>query len=349
MTTTPPFGTLPPEWAPQSATLLVWPHPRGDWANDIASIEQAYDEMAMAITQRQIALIVCYDSDHRRHVAERLTRRGCTMMNVRLYVAPTNDTWVRDSGPLTVVDVNGQPHLLNFQFNGWGGKYRAGLDNALTPTLAAQEAFGTDVIDFEMVLEGGSIDVNGTGSLLTTTACLLTPTRNPTLNRTQIEQRLKSYLNVSHVLWLEHGFLAGDDTDSHVDMLARFCDPNTLCYTACTDPRDEHYGELTAMAVELLAMRDGNDQPFRLIPLPWPQAKWNAEGERLPASYANFLFINGAVLVPTYDDPADATALQIFRAIFPDREIVAIPSLALIHQRGSVHCATMQLPVGVVL
>lgn len=344
-----PMGVLPAEWALQSAILLVWPHAQGDWAVELDAIESVYDHLAAAISRRQIVLITCFDSLHQNRIADRLHRHGeCHLQRVRFFVAPTNDTWVRDTGPLTIVDPTGRNLALNFRFNGWGGKYPAEQDDALTAALAAQGAFQCEVSEIDLVLEGGSIDVNGDGCALTTTACLLAWTRNPSLSRAQIEERLRLYLGISKCLWLEHGFLAGDDTDSHIDMLARFCDARTICYTACSDPDDPHYGELVAMAAQLQTMRNTDGSPFRLIPLPWPQPKWTAEGERLPASYANFLIINGAVLVPTYDDPADATALQTFRDIFPDREIIPIPSLALIHQRGSVHCATMQLPAGVV-
>jgi agmatine deiminase len=198
-----------------------------------------------------------------------------------------------------------------------------------------------------MVLEGGSIEVDGSGTLLTTARCLLAPTRNPTLTREQIEKRLMDLLGINRILWLQHGYLAGDDTDSHIDTLARLCDSRTIAYVHCNDPDDEHYAELKAMEAELKSFRAADGQPYRLVPLPWPRAKFDEDGNRLPATYANFLVINDAVLVPTYQDPADSEALTRMQECFPDREVVAIDCLPLIYQFGSLHCVTMQLPEGV--
>jgi agmatine deiminase len=198
-----------------------------------------------------------------------------------------------------------------------------------------------------MVLEGGGIETDGAGSLLTTESCLLSPQRNPSLNKQQIEERLKTLFGIERVLWLKYGQLAGDDTDGHIDTLARFCDAQTIAYVACDDPRDEHYVELQALEAELKALRTREGKPYRLVPLPWPQAKFSSGGKRLPASYANFLMINDAVLAPTYDDPADAEVLVRLRTCFPDREVIGIPCLPLIKQYGSLHCVTMQLPAGV--
>jgi len=197
------------------------------------------------------------------------------------------------------------------------------------------------------VLEGGSIDSDGQGTLLTTTACLLAPTRNPSLDQAGIESSLAQYLGVQRVLWLRHGRLEGDDTDSHIDMLARFCDPVTLAYSCCDDEADEHFAPLQAMKKELASFRTLAGEPYRLVPLPLPQAIFNAQGRRLPASYANFLIINNAVLVPLYDDHADEIAITNLQRCFPDRQIVGINCLAIIQQYGSLHCLTMQLPQGI--
>jgi agmatine deiminase len=209
------------------------------------------------------------------------------------------------------------------------------------------DTFGhTPMQTVDMVLEGGSIEVDGSGTLLTTTRCLLAPTRNPKLSKQQIEERLMGSLGINRILWLQHGYLAGDDTDSHIDTLARFCDRGTIAYVSCDDPQDGHYVELKAMEDELKTFRAADGQPYRLVPLPWPRAKLDEDGNRLPATYANFLIINDAVLVPTYDDPADAAALASLKTGFPDREIVPINCLPLIYQFGSLHCITMQLPEG---
>lgn len=339
---------LPAEWHSQSAVLLAWPHARSDWDSSLDAIEAVYRDLAHAISARQTLLVVAYDADHERHVRAQLSAAHAHRERCRIFIAPTNDTWVRDSAPLTVLR-DDTPVLLDFVFNGWGNKYACEHDNALSPRLYRQHAFGETPIEaHDLVLEGGSVEVDGEGTLLSTTACLLATTRNPTLTREQIEQRLGDTLGIRSVLWLEHGYLAGDDTDSHVDMLARFCDACTIAYVRCDDANDEHYDALSKMERELQGFRRSNGEPYRLLALPWPAAKFNAEGERLPASYANFLILNDAVLVPTYDDPADAVALDVIAGVFPTREIIAIPSVALIAQRGGIHCATMQFPAGVV-
>ena len=237
-----------------------------------------------------------------------------------------------------------KPVLLDFTFNGWGGKFAAEKDNAVSRKLHACGAFGTTPLrTVDLVLEGGSIESDGQGTLLTTTECLLNPNRNPHLSKEQIEEQLKSELGVSTILWLEHGYLAGDDTDAHIDTLARLCPDQTIVYVACDDPTDEHFAPLKAMERELEQFAG-----YRLLPLPWPGAKYDAEGHRLPATYANYLVINGAVLVPTYNDPADLQALEVVGKAFPDREIIGIDCSTLILQHGSLHCITMQIPEGVV-
>jgi agmatine deiminase len=287
------------------------------------------------------------DAAHRDHVQRLLDAAGVPAARVRLECVPSNDSWSRDHGPITVHQ-DGVPRLLDFRFNGWGGKYAADLDDRITARLAAAGAFATaapEAVDF--VLEGGGIESDGEGTLLTTAQCLLTPGRNPRLDRAGIERELLRRFGLRRVLWLEHGHLEGDDTDSHIDTLARFCDARTIAYQACADAADAHHADLAAMERELQALRTADGAPYRLVPLPWPGAKRSAEGRRLPASYANFLIIDGAVLVPTYRDPADALALERLAGCFPGREIVGIDCLPLIEQNGSLHCITMQLPRGV--
>lgn len=339
---------LPPEWAPQSAVQLTWPHAEGDWAPHLALVEPSFVEIARQISLRERVLIACNDADHLAHVRALLTRAGVAMAQVRLFAVPSNDTWARDHGPITVLD-GGRPLLLDFGFNGWGLKYRANLDNQITRRLHGLGAFGDAPLQtISMILEGGSIESDGAGTLLTTRQCLLSPNRNPHLDQAGLEAELRRCFGVERVLWLHHGYLAGDDTDSHVDTLARLCDPQTIAYVRCDDPTDEHYDELQSMEAELRAFRTADGQPYRLVPLPWPAPKFDGEGERLPATYANFLIINGAVLVPTYDDPKDAEALATLAACFPEREIVGVPCAPLILQFGSLHCVTMQIPEGVV-
>jgi agmatine deiminase len=338
---------LPPEWAPQSGVMLTWPHPHGDWAARLATVEPVFVTIARAVSLRERVLIGCHDDAHREHVAALLRAAGMESSRVILRVVTSNDTWARDHGPITVLCQN-EPTLLDFRFNGWGGKYPYALDDAITRRLYEAGAFGdTPLQTVDLVLEGGSIEVDGSGTLLTTSRCLLAPTRNPAIGRERLEASLKELLGLNRILWLDHGYLAGDDTDSHIDTLARFCDARTIAYVACDDPTDEHYAELTAMEQELRGFRAADGTPYRLVALPWPRAKYNEDGERLPATYANFLIVNGAVLVPTYDDPADGIALDRLKECFPDREIVAIDCAPLIYQYGSLHCVTMQLPAGV--
>lgn len=338
---------LPPEWTPQSGVMLVWPHANSYWRPWLDQVEAVFVEVSHHIGQREKLLIICGDPRHRDHVLELLSRSDIATGSVQLRIVPFNDTWARDYGPLTVLR-NGTPILLDFSFNGWGGKYPSRLDNQVTRVLHGAGAFYNIPLDtIDLVLEGGSIDVDGAGSLLTTTQCLLSGRRNPQFDQHHIESQLTTLLGVRRILWLAHGYLAGDDTDSHVDTLARFCDPRTIAYTSCNDPQDVHFMELRSMENELKEFRDAGGQPYRLIPLPLPQAKYNEPGQRLPASYTNFLIINGAVLVPTYQDPADSKALNCIEQCFPGRDIIGINCLPLIQQYGSLHCLAMQLPAGV--
>ena len=339
-----PTTYLPAEWAPQSAVMVTWPHPHGDWRSGLSRVDEVYAEIGYHVCHRQTLIVACWDRHHIEHIHEQLRQRGADMDRVRVYIARSNDSWTRDHGPITVMH-DGEPMLLDFQFNGWGGKYPAELDNAITHTLYTQRAFGLAPLgQVNLVLEGGSIDSDGQGTLLTTKRCLLSPHRNPEANQRQLEQALLNTLGAQRVLWLDYGHLEGDDTDSHIDTLARFCDPGTICYIACNDPQDSHYPALKAMEEELKTFRTADDTPYRLIALPIPNGKYNENGLRLPATYANFLIINGAVLVPTYNDPADQIALERLSHCFPDRDTIGIDCLPLIEQYGSLHCVTMQLP-----
>jgi len=339
--------SLPPEWAPQDGILLTWPHAHSDWAAALPEVEPVFVRLAQEITRREALVVVGYDPDHVSSIRSQLIAADIELSSVVFCVARSNDTWARDHGPITVYHDN-KPCLLDFTFNGWGNKYPADLDNEISDHLTACEPFR--VVDHEtidLVLEGGSIDTDGAGTLLTTVSCLLSPHRNPQLDRPALEAKLRRCLGVDRLLWLAHGFLEGDDTDGHVDMLARFADAATLVHAACDDPDDVHFESLSAMANALAAFRDADGNPYRLVALPLPKPKFSPAGKRLPASYVNFLIINQAVLVPAYDDPADDEAADRLQACFPDRQIVSIPSTPLIQQYGSLHCITMQLPEGV--
>lgn len=327
--------------------MLTWPYADSDWRSELAGVEPVFAAIASRVSHYEQVMITCHDNAHRDHIAAQLEHSRTRMEAVRFYTAPSNDVWVRDHGPITLAE-DGRPVLCDFTFNGWGGKYEAAADNEITRRLHAQGAFGaTPLRRSDFVLEGGSIDSDGNGTLLTTARCLLAPTRNPAWSRARIEAFIMEELGVARILWLEHGYLAGDDTDSHIDMLARFCDERTIAYTTCDNPADEHYRELQLMAVELAALRDAGGRPYTLVALPLPQTKRDRDGRRLAASYANFLIINQAVLVPVYNDPADQAALDRLAACFPGRTIIDIPCLPLISQNGSLHCVTMQIPAGV--
>lgn len=327
--------------------MLTWPHGHGDWRPWLESVEPVFVAIAREVSHRECVLISCWDEDHRKAVAGRLRAGGADMHRVHLAVCRSNDTWARDHGPLTVLE-RGAPLLWDFRFDGWGGKYDARLDNQIVAKLHGDGLFGaTPRRESALELEGGAIDTDGLGTLLTTTSCLLDGKRNPGLEQGQLEAQLREAFGVDRILWLHHGHLAGDDTDGHIDTLARFCDADTLAYVSCDDPGDEHYDGLRAMAAELAALTTPDARPYRLVPLPLPAPVLAEDGMRLPATYANFLIINDAVLVPVYDDPADAVALERLAGCFPRHEIVPVPCLPLVRQYGSLHCVTMQLPAGV--
>lgn len=336
---------LPAEWAPQSAVQLTWPHEATDWAPYLAEAQQCFAEIATAIATRQKVLIVCRSS-----TAVRSVLKKANLENIRFVELPSNDTWARDHGAITVFK-NGKPVLLDFKFNGWGLKFPADKDNRLTNALFEQGIFSPET-EYEnqlnFVLEGGGIESDGKGTILTTSECLLSPNRNGAFSRAEIEEKLKVFFGANRILWLENGYLAGDDTDSHIDTLARFCDEQTIAYVKCTDPSDEHFGALQRMEAELKALRQADGSPYRLVALPMADAAY-FDGERLPATYANFLIINGAVLVPFYGTEKDETVQHIFAEIFPEREIIGINCFPLIKQHGSLHCVTMQFPTNVVL
>lgn len=337
---------LLPEWHPQDAVQLTWPSPTSDWAALMERIEATMEALVVAITRYQSVLVVAPDAAARARLAQRFANLGVNSARLHLAVAPSDDTWARDHGPIAI-ERDGKPVLLDYVFTGWGGKFEAERDNLLTPRLAEAGHYACSVEARNLVLEGGAIDTDGEGTLLTTEACLLNPNRNPQLDRSAIEKALEADLGIGRVLWLANGHLEGDDTDSHIDTLARFCDPSTIAYVRCDDEADPHYPALAAMEAELQAFRRPNGEPYRLVPLPWPRPCFDpTDGHRLPATYANFLIMNSAVLVPVYGDAADSRALIALADAFPGRDIVPIDCTSVIRQHGSLHCLTMQLPRG---
>ena len=332
---------LPAEWAPQSAVLLTWPREDGDFAQWFDAVERNFVEIAVAIARFQPVLIGREREPDK--LRRRLIKAGAREDRIRVVSVPSNDVWARDHGPITVFR-DRKPVHLDFVFNGWGGKFTADQDNLITRRLAERGVWSAPVETLDFVLEGGAIESDGAGTLLTTERCLLAPTRNPGLGKAQIEEKLKQWFGLSRVLWLRRGDLVGDDTDGHIDTIARFADAATIVYQACDDRQDAHYEELQALAAELAAFREPFGKPYKLVPLPLPQPIHDDTGRRLPAGYPNFLIINGAVLVPAYGDRADEEALNRLRPCFPGREILGIDCRALIHQYGSLHCVTMQIP-----
>lgn len=335
---------LPAEWEIQDGVLMAWPHEGTDWAYMLDDVRPVFVDIIRQITRFERVLLT---APHAASAAAYLADAGVDLSKITLCDIPSNDTWARDFGPITV-SYNNKPVLMDFGFNGWGLKFPANLDNLISKHLKQQGHLIPKLNTIGLIMEGGSIESDGLGTILTTAECLLSPNRNPQLSKSEIEQALASVVGAKRVLWLNHGFLAGDDTDSHIDTLARICPDNTIVYQSCDHPLDEHFEQLKLMEGELKAFTAPDGSPYTLIPLPWPKARFDEQAHRLPATYANFLIINGAVLVPTYRDAEnDKPALERVAQAFPDREIIGIDCLPLLEQHGSLHCVTMQLPLGV--
>jgi len=327
---------LLPEWHKQRAVLMAFPHENSDWKANLQASLTPFIRIAQAIAYSQPVYILCQDR-------ESISNLFCSTRNMSFIEVPTNDTWTRDYGYISIIE-DGEVKLLDFQFNGWGGKFEATLDNEVNRTLHKRGYLGTTPLEsIDFVLEGGSIDSDGEGTILTTTSCLCNPNRNGNLSRDEVEQRLKEYLGVERVLWLNYGYLAGDDTDGHIDTLARFVSKDTIVYMECLDREDEHYEELQMMKRELESFRTKDNRPYNLIPLPMPSAKFNERGDRLPATYINFLITNEALVYPIYSVDEDKTVHKIFNNIFSTKEIIPVECSRLIIQGGSLHCSTMQI------
>ena len=340
--------TLPAEWFPQSGIQLTWPHEATDWAYMLDDITECYIRMAYEIAVRERLIIVSPDTASVKSLLQKRLPQRVTE-NIVYCECPTNDTWARDHAFLTVIG-SGGAELLDFRFNGWGGKFEARKDNAINRHLYEQglvKGNYVDLNDFE--LEGGSIESDGMGTLLTTASCLLNENRHNGC-ATEISTRVADILGAEQILWLKHGHLEGDDTDGHIDTLARLCPENHIAYVKCDDRRDSHYEDLRLMEEELESFKTLRGEPFLLTPLPMPDAVYDEDGQRLPATYANFLIMNNAILLPTYRQPDnDARAEKVLQRLFPKYDVVSIDAVPLIQQHGSIHCATMQYPKGVIL
>lgn len=332
---------LPAEWEPHGAVMLSWPHKDTDWAPVLDDAIDCFVEIAKAIAREETLIVVAPDVEEPRRVldCEKLPNR------ILYLTVPTNDTWARDFGPITV-ERDGNPVICDFKFNGWGLKFPADKDNLITRAMCnAGLLRGCYSNELSFVLEGGSIESDGQGTLITTSQCLLSPNRNGAMSRDEIEEYLKSRFGLDRVLWLDYGALEGDDTDSHIDTLARLAPNDTILYVGTDDVTDSHYDELNKMKLQLQSFVTASGQPYNLIELPLPDAVYDEEGNRLPATYANFLIMNHSILMPVYRQPQkDELAAQIIKIAFPDHQVVKIDCSVLIKQHGSLHCVTMQVP-----
>lgn len=340
---------LPAEWHKQAFTQMTWPHKHTDWAPVLDEATDCFCSIAKAITQYEALLIVAQCPDEAKKA---LAKHGVEASNIVFAQCDTNDTWARDHAFITCLDRHkDEAILMDFQFNGWGMKFAANHDNMINTRVKDSIAriYAPATCRHEnhlnFVIEGGSIESDGEGTLMVTSSCLLSANRNNTMSQDAIEQHLKNVFSADRVFWINHSWLAGDDTDGHIDTVARFCSPDSIAYVKCYDKDDEHFAELNAMEKELEQLRTKDGHPYKLIPLPLPDACYDDDGERLPATHANFLIINGAVLVPTYRQPEkDEAALKQLRQAFPGRDVIGIDCSVLIKQHGSLHCSTMQYP-----
>ena len=338
-----PHIILPAEWSEQSGVQLTWPHQDTDWMDSLDEVIPCFVSLAHEIVKREKLIIVCSNQSEVRKQLGVIDESKIIFREIK-----TNDTWARDHGGITLY-IDQKPFICDFAFNGWGLKFPFHWDNQITQQLYVSGTFAPYVGYLQMkhfVLEEGSIESDGCGTLMTTTRCLLSDNRNENRTKEEISLFFQLNLGIQRILWLNHGYLSGDDTDGHVDTIARFCNRDTIAYVKCEDQEDEHYQELALMEKEIQSFRTVEGQPYRLIPLPMAdQVMYN--GHRLPATYANFLIINGAVLIPFYQSPKDLEAKEQLQKVFPEREIIGINSLPFIKQHGSIHCLTMQFPKGV--
>lgn len=306
--------------------MLAWPHQDTDWASDLPAVVSCYRQIAAHILDTEALIVVTP------HVAQAKRDLGALQERVQFFQLPTNDTWARDFGPITVLDEDGTPIPMDYCFNAWGMKFAANHDNQVNLGLARQGLFAQSLVNHQdFVLEGGSIESDGHGTILTTTSCLMAPNRGKRTSKQEVESRLNRDFGATQILWLENCEIPGDDTDGHIDTLARFTDAHTIACCAGAD--------------QLRKMVDAQGNPYRVVQLPMPMPITDADGSPLPATYANFLILNGQVLVPIYGQPeTDEQALGIIASLFPTRKVTGIDCNALIRQHGSLHCVTMQFP-----
>ena len=332
---------MPAEWERQDAVIVAWPHCGTDWKDMLDEAQSCFKEVAKAITREMKLIVIAPDIN----VVKQQLSDIDNADNVIYQEIDTNDTWARDFAPISVID--GSKHvMLDFKFNAWGMKFAACHDNMICLNMFQNDIFDAHAINCQdFVLEGGSIESDGKGTILTTSECLLSPNRNRALDKDEIEEVLNTRLGAKKVLWLNNGELCGDDTDAHIDTIARLAPDNTILYVKCDDSSDEQYESLQHMEKELKSMTNAQGEQFKLVALPCPAPIYDEEGQRLPATYANFLITNTQVLVPIYNQPEnDSIAVKTIAEVFPERNVVGIDCNALIKQHGSLHCITMQIP-----
>lgn len=331
---------FPAEWESDGIIMVAWPHEDTDWVDMLPEVRKCYSDIVSAITTYQKVVIVAPDTD-----SVKACLGSYDPLRVFFVELPTNDTWTRDYGPLTILDSKSNSVCLDYCFNGWGMKFAAYLDNLVNSELKKCGLLTAPLFNRrDFVLEGGGIESDGHGSLMTTSHCQLSPNRNATYSREEITFRLLHDFGARQVLWVNHGFLAGDDTDSHIDTLARFAPGDSIVYVGCQNPEDEHYAELNAMKEDLQSFRTLSGAPFNLIELPLPDPIYNEDGQRLPATYANFLALPQAIIMPTYRQQRNDQLAQQILIVAYELPVICVDCTALIRQRGSLHCATMQIP-----
>lgn len=335
------------EWEPTEAVLLAWPEKGTDWEYILDEAVDQYRRLVAALLHTTAKIIIVADDPAT--VARQLGDTGAGDGRIIIAHAEHNDTWTRDFGPIAV-EKHGDLRLLDFGFNAWGLKFAADKDNLVNLTLCRSNVLNGDICrnQRDFVLEGGSIETDGQGTLLTTSRCLCSPNRNGGKSKAELNEILRQRLGAEHVLWLDYGALEGDDTDSHIDTLARMAPGAVILFTGCHDESDRQFEQLLRMRAQLELMRTAEGSPFSLVELPLPDAVYDpADGSRLPATYANYLIVNRHILMPTYMQPAnDRLAALTLKAVFPKHEIIGVDCRTLLRQHGSLHCATMQLPPG---
>ena len=342
-TTNPPKRRMLAEWEPQQACLLAWPHRDSDWRDTFSAIERCYLQLAQAIRARQRLIVLARDHAHRQRILTDLAATAAAQYPADVIIAPHDDTWIRDYGPLAIT-CNGALRLLDFGFNAWGGKYPHHRDaQACARLLQAAFADMPAESHLDWVLEGGAIDCNGAGAAMIVTGTLLDAARNPRRTRRALTAKLRASLGLTHIHWLPLAPLLGDDTGGHIDTLARFIDADTIAYQGCDDPTHPNHARLQQLQTQLTTLRNAHGAPYALLKLPDPP-QLRAHDAPLPASYANFLFINGSVLLPAYDCPQDITAQRLLANALPERRIVPLDTRPLIRQYGGIHCAAMHIP-----